>query len=252
MLPFAEHGKCSLVLLGTRSATARGFQQQSWRAVPFDVRSTLPAPLDFSRLEKQVFLVIGIRRLRFCRAEPNYRLPELSQPSPIAVVPLVALPPPCPCLHREQFRRSKKAILLGVPTTRQQTDATCVLLRRRMPNTRFAKLLRELGCSRQSCQSEPGGDTVVSRGVPVLSQDAQYILCAAVLISQPHQMRVCHTLRRTIVVPCVSVREDDPCLFVIVSVCLFVCLFWLVGWLFWFVHVCLFVPLFVLVCVCLC
>ena len=150
MLPFTEQGKRSLILLGTRCAAARGFQQQSWRTVPFDARSTLPAPLDFSCLEEQVFLVIGIRRLRICRAEPNYCLPELSQPSPVAVVPLVALPPPCPCLHREQFRRSKKAILLGVPTTRQQTDATCVLLRPRMPNTRFAKFLRELGCSRST------------------------------------------------------------------------------------------------------
>ena len=101
-------------------------------------------------LRSRCFLVIGIRRLRFCHAEPNYCSPELSQPSPVAVVPLVALPPPCPCLHREQFRRSTKAILLGVPTTRQQTDATCVLLRPWMPNTRFAKFLRGLGCSRST------------------------------------------------------------------------------------------------------
>ena len=142
VLPFAEQGKRSLILLGTRRATARGLQQQPWRTVPFDARSTLPAPLDLSRLEEQVFLVIGIRRLRICHAEPNYCLPELSQPSPVAVVPLVALPPPCPCLHREQFRRSKKTILFGVPTTRQQTDASFVLLR-----PRIAKFLRKLGCS---------------------------------------------------------------------------------------------------------
>ena len=150
VLPFTEQGKCSLILLGTRSATARGFQQQSWRAVPLDARYTSPAPLDFPCLEEQVFLVVGIRRLRFCHAEPNYCLPELSQPSPLTVVPLVALPPPCPCLHREQFRRSKKAILFGVPATRQQTNASCILLRPRMPETRFAKFLRELGCSRST------------------------------------------------------------------------------------------------------
>ena len=104
MLPFTEQRKRSFILLGTRCAAARSLQQQPWRTVPFDTRSTLPTPHDFSRLEEQVFLVIGIRQLRFCRAEPNYCLPELSQPSPVAVVPLVALPPPCPCLHREQFR----------------------------------------------------------------------------------------------------------------------------------------------------
>ena len=114
-------------------------------------RSTrAPEPLDFSRLEEQVFLVTGIRRLRFCHAEPIYCLPELSQPGSVSVVPLVALPPPGPRLHREQFRCSKKAIPLGVPATRQQTNATCVLLRPRMPDTRFAKLLCKLGCPRST------------------------------------------------------------------------------------------------------
>ena len=74
----------------------------------------------------------------------------LSQPSPIAVVPLVALPPPSPRSHGEQFQRSKKSFLLGVPTTRQQTNATCVLLRPRMPNTRFAEFPSKLGCSRST------------------------------------------------------------------------------------------------------
>ena len=74
MLPFTEQGKRSLILLGTRCATTRSLQQQSWRTVSFDSRPTLPAPLDFSRLEEQVFLVIEIRRLRICRAEPNYCL----------------------------------------------------------------------------------------------------------------------------------------------------------------------------------
>ena len=101
-------------------------------------------------LRSKVFLVIGIRRLRICRAEPNYCLPELRCPSPVAVVPLVALLPPRPCLLREQLRQSKKTILFGMPTTRQQADASCVLLRPRMPNTRFAKFLRELGCSRST------------------------------------------------------------------------------------------------------
>ena len=163
-----------------------------------------------------MFLVIGIRRLRFCHAEPNYCLPELSQPSPIAVVPLVALPPPCPCLHREQFRRSKKAILLGVPTTRQQTDASCVLLRPRMPNTRFAKFLRELGCSR-STPAAPHKAASLSQEVTlwsrVLSQCRRrmpHILSVPVSISQLHQMRVCHMLRRTIAAHCASRHEDAP------------------------------------------
>ena len=42
---------------------------------------------------------------------------------------------------------------------------------------------------------------MVSRAVPVQSP---------VLISQPHQMRVCHTLRSTIVVLCAPIREDGP------------------------------------------
>ena len=78
MLPFTEQGKRSLILLGTRCAATRSLQQQPWRTVSFDTRPTLPTPLDFSCLEEQVFLVIGIRRLRICRAEPNYCLPELS------------------------------------------------------------------------------------------------------------------------------------------------------------------------------
>ena len=104
MLPFTEQRKRSLILLGTRCAAARGLQQQPWRTVSLDTRPTLPAPLDFSRLEEQVFLVIGIRRLRICRAEPYYCLPELRCPNPVAVVPLVALLPPRPCLLREQLR----------------------------------------------------------------------------------------------------------------------------------------------------
>ena len=150
MLPFTEQEKRSLILLCTRCAAARSLQQQSWRSVSFDTHSTLPAPLDFSYLEEQVFLVIGIRRLRICRAEPNYCLPELRCPSPVAVVPLVASLPTRPCLLREQLQWSKISILFGMPTTRQQADASCVILRPRKPNTRFAKFLRELGCSRST------------------------------------------------------------------------------------------------------
>ena len=59
MLPFTEQGKRSLILLGTRCAAARSLQQQPWRTVSFDTRPTLPAPLDFSCLEEQVFLTRG-------------------------------------------------------------------------------------------------------------------------------------------------------------------------------------------------
>ena len=84
MLPFAEQGKCSLVLLATRSATARGFQQQPWRAVPFDARSTLPAPLDF---RSKCFLSSGFvgcvsamrSRVTVCLRSAS---PALSQLSP--------------------------------------------------------------------------------------------------------------------------------------------------------------------------
>ena len=62
----------------------------------------------------------------------------------------------------------------------------------------------------QNCQSVAGGDIVVLRVVPVLSQDAQHILCVPVFILQSHQRHVCHTLRRTIVAPCTSRHEDAP------------------------------------------
>ena len=93
MLPFTEQGKRSLILLGTKCAAARSLQQQPWRTVSFDTRPTLPTPLDFPCLEEQVFLVIGIRRLRICRC-----LSELSQPSPVADVPLVAFAATLPML----------------------------------------------------------------------------------------------------------------------------------------------------------
>ena len=108
------------------------------------------------------------------------------QPSPVTVVPLVALPPPYPCLHREQFWRSKKAILLGMPAARWQADASCILLSSRKPKTRSAKLL----------------------ALPMPSQDAQHILSVPASPSQPRQMRVCHTLRSAIVVRCASRHED--------------------------------------------
>ena len=54
--------------------------------------------------QEKVFLVIKICRLRLCHAEPNCCLSELGQPSPVTVVFLVALAPPCPCLRGEQLR----------------------------------------------------------------------------------------------------------------------------------------------------
>ena len=48
MLPFPEQGKRSLILLGTGSTAACGFQQQSRCAVPLNARSTSAAPFDFS------------------------------------------------------------------------------------------------------------------------------------------------------------------------------------------------------------
>ena len=55
-----------------------------------------------------------------------------------------------------------------MPTTRQQTDATRVLLRPRMPNTRFAKFLSELGCSR-STPAAPHITTSLSQEVTLWS-----------------------------------------------------------------------------------
>ena len=43
MLPFAEQGQCSLVLLGTRCTAACGFQQQSGCVVLYSARSASPA-----------------------------------------------------------------------------------------------------------------------------------------------------------------------------------------------------------------
>ena len=47
------------------------FSNNLGRAVPFEARSTFRAPLDFSLVQEQMFLVIGIRRLRLCHAEAN-------------------------------------------------------------------------------------------------------------------------------------------------------------------------------------
>ena len=104
-----------------------------------------------------------------------------------------------------------------MPTTRQQTDASCVLLRSRMPNTRFAKFLCELGCSRTT-PAKPHITASLCQEVTlwscVLSQCCRRMpntFCACqVLILQPHQMHFCHTLRRTSVVPCTSRHEDAP------------------------------------------
>ena len=41
-------------------------------------------------------------------SEPHHCLPELGQPSFVAVVPLVALPAPCPCLRNENFGHPRK------------------------------------------------------------------------------------------------------------------------------------------------
>ena len=60
-----------------------------------------------------MFLVIGIRRLRLCHAEPNYCLRELNQPSPVAVVPLVALTPPCRACFMNSFGDPRYRFSLG-------------------------------------------------------------------------------------------------------------------------------------------
>ena len=83
-----------------------------------------------------------------------------------------------------------------------------------MPNTRFAKVLRELGCSR-STPAAPHKAASLSQEVTlwarVLSQcRVKHILSVPVSTSQPHQMRVCHTLRRTIVAHCASRHEEAP------------------------------------------
>ena len=158
-------GCCPLPLYEVRHCmrfSAIGALSRSTRAPHFQHHLLSP---DF---RSKCFLVIGTRRLRFCHAEPNYCLPDLSQPSPVTVVPLVTLPPPCPCLRREQLPWSKKLILLGVPATRQETDASCVLLRPRMPDTRFAKLLCELGCSR-SAPAAPHKAASLSQEVTLFS-----------------------------------------------------------------------------------
>ena len=49
---------------------------------------------------------------------------------------------------------------------------------------------------------------MASRALPVSSQDAQRILSLPVSISKPHQMRVCHMLRRTTAAHRVPRHED--------------------------------------------
>ena len=215
MLPFTEQGKRFLITPWYGAPPTRGLQQQPWRAVPFDAPSTLPAPLDFSRLEEKAFLIIGIRRLRFCHAEPVSCLPEFSQLSPIAVVPLVALPPPCPCIVNS-FGDPRKRFSLGCqPLGKRMLRA--VLLRPRMPNTRFAQFLRELGCSR-STPAAPQEAASLSQEVTlwprVLSQCRRRMpntFCPRQLrLRSPTRCAFCHTLRRTIVAHCASERVDPP------------------------------------------
>ena len=174
------------------------------------MRPTLPAPLDFTCLEEQVLLVIGIGRLRICRAEPNCCLSELSQPSPVRSCPLGSF---AAHLAHACFVNS-----LGDPRYRFSWDANhstatgCFV--RTLETSDAQHTVRQVSsrtwllslrtCSTtHNCQSVPGGDAVV----PVLSRDAQYSVRASFDLLPHH---VCHTLRRTIVAHCTSKHEVPP------------------------------------------
>ena len=123
MLRFARQGKHSLILLGTGCTAARGLQQHSRRTVSLRTCATSPAPLDFDCLWEQVLSVSGDTWLRSCLAEPIHCLSELSPPNFVAVVRLVALSPPRPCLLCEQLQGSKKTFFLGDASRR--TASVC-------------------------------------------------------------------------------------------------------------------------------
>ena len=55
-------------------------------------------------VQQKMFLVSVVRRLSFCHRKPSHCLFELCQPSFVAIVPLVAVPPLPPCLLCEQRR----------------------------------------------------------------------------------------------------------------------------------------------------
>ena len=123
----------------------------------------------------------------------NYCLPELSQPSPVTVVPMVALPPPGPRLHREQFRRSKKAILRGVPATRQQANASCILLRPWMPPTRFAKLLCELGRTTHTASLSQEVTLCLACTPDAVARCPTHSVRASFAFAAPPDVRLSHT-----------------------------------------------------------
>ena len=82
-----------------------------------------------------------------------------------------------------------------------------------MPDTRFAKLLCQFGCS-CSTPAAPHEAARLSQEVTlwprVLSQcrcHAPHILSEPVLPSRPHHVRACHAPRSAIVVPCASMQR---------------------------------------------
>ena len=94
MLPFAEQGERSLVLLGNTLGARFRSAHPPHRQHHFD----------FAFFQEKVLLVGRVCRLRFCLAQPLHCLPDLGQPSSVAVVSLSVFPPLHPCLICEHFR----------------------------------------------------------------------------------------------------------------------------------------------------
>ena len=94
MLPFAEQGERSLVLLGNTLGAQFRSAHPPHRQHHFD----------FAFFQEKVLLVGRVCRLRFCLAQPLHCLPDLGQPSSVAVVSLSVFPPLHPCLICEHFR----------------------------------------------------------------------------------------------------------------------------------------------------
>ena len=164
---------------------------------------TSPAPFDFSRPQEQVLLVVRICRLRLCRAEPNY-------------CSLVAVPPPCPCLHLNSFGDPRKRFSLGCQPLDSKRMLRCIFLSSRMADTRFAKLLRELGCScstpaalTRSCPSEPEEVTLWPRMLAQCRCRMLHTFCPSHFCLRGPITCVL-ALRSAIVVPCASMHEDAP------------------------------------------
>ena len=107
-------------------------------------------------------------------AEPIHCLLKLGQPSFVAIVPSVALPPLHPCMRR-----------LGMPSARQQAVPRTA---RQASSRTWLHLLRTCSTTR-NCPSKPRGGLAWSAGCPTHSVRANFAFAAPSLACLPHALQ---------------------------------------------------------------